>query len=266
MSCTPHRPWLLISSVAAYLDLTGCQGQGIPRSTNTASTENFEMSWFVEFIWKETTLKDREGNTFFRNGPIKRKDWKKKWQSLADQNIYSVLPVCFISLTHRFKKNEWIEVCLTLERMNLSILNLDQLSSTFYFHRHLFTFISIKKMPGDFPSGPRSCFMSRSPSFHAVFCAKEHISKYWSSQSTCEPRVESPNHRIANLNETTNVTTPENSGISAEKSWLEDDISFSNGPFSEDVRSISGGRPFWSIISRWLKVTTFEVHHCPPHT
>ena len=31
---------------------------------------------------------------------------------------------------------------------------------------------------------------------------------------------------LANLNESTNVITPENSGISAEKSWLEDDISF----------------------------------------
>lgn len=113
MSCTPHRPWLLISSVAAYLDLTGCQGQGIPRSTNTASTKDFEMSWFTEFIWKETTLKDREGNTFFRNGPIKRRDWKKQFENCWLIRKYI--------LFYQYVLSHWLTV--SKKSVNRSVLN-----------------------------------------------------------------------------------------------------------------------------------------------
>lgn len=173
MSCAPHRPWLLISSVAAYLDLSGCQGQGIPRSTNTASTENFEMSWFTEFIWKETTLKDREGNTFFRNGPIKRRDWKKQFDTFWLIRTYIMF--------YQYVLSHWLIV--SKKWVNRSVLNswknepVDRESGSYFIHLlFLWSFIHFyfhQKNARRFSFGTTG---RRSPSFHAVFlCRVTHL-------------------------------------------------------------------------------------------
>lgn len=147
---------------------------------------------------------------------------------------------CFTSMFYltysSFQKNEWIEVCFTLER-NLSIVNLDHISSTFYFYGHSLLFPS-KKCQVIFLQNHGSCFMNRSTSFQAVFCAKEHISKYWSSQSTCEPRVESPNH-LANLNESTNVPLKTKESLLKNPGWKMT-FPFEVVPFQGNMLSFGG--------------------------
>ena len=242
MSCAPHRPWLLISSVAAYLDLSGCQGQGIPRSTNTASSENFRCLDLQNSFGKEQRLRTGKAILSWEMDPSNAEieksnltvfDWSEHILCFTSMFLSHWLTVSKKSV-NRSVLNSWKNEAVDLESGSYFIHLLFLWSFIhFYFHQknaRWFSFRTTVVFYESFTQLPCSFFVPRNTSLSTDPATPPVLS-----------RVEPPNHRIANLNETTNVISPENSGISAEKSWLEDGISFWNGPFSGGHVKFRGG-------------------------